>query len=132
METIKLTVEVPANVAAALASLLQGLKIAVEKSEEETVVGDVVGVELPRSAEEVVSYCEANGLVVNGEKFFNYYRKRGWKNTNGKAIDDWQQLVRMWDETDRRNAKTKMPQMPRVTGKDDTDRLARQLGVSHE
>jgi len=132
METIKLTVEIPANVAAALTSLLQGLKITVDKTEPDAVVGDVVVVELPGSSEEVVAYCEANGLVVNGTKFYNYYKDRGWKNTKGKPIDDWHQLIKMWDETDRRNAKTKMPQTPRVTGKDDSDRLARQLGVSHE
>lgn len=132
MDSVKITVEVPANVAAALASLLQGLKVTVVKDENDTVVGDVVGVELPRSAEEVVSYCEANGLVVNGEKFYNYYKDRGWKNTKGKPIDDWQQLIKMWDETDRKNAKTKLPQTPRVTGKDDMDRLARQLGVTDE
>lgn len=132
MDSVRITIEAPANVAAALASLLQGLKVAVVKGEEDTDVGGVVGVELPRSAEEVVAYCEANGLVVNGEKFYNYYKDRGWKNTKGKPIDDWQQLIKMWDETDRRNAKTKMPLMPRVTGKDDSERLVRQLGVSDE
>lgn len=47
---------------------------------------------------EVLNY--ANGSVVNGKKFYDYYAKRGWLSKN-KPIKDWQKLFDSWEEKER-------------------------------
>ena len=130
MDMVKLTIEIPANVATSLAGFLESLKVAVE-TKNNYVVGDVLA--LPESADEVVAYCKANGLVANGVKFFNFYKDRDWKTTNGKPIDDWQKLLRKWDDGDRAKGITKPPasQTERIVV-DDTHKLAERFGIEYE
>lgn len=137
METVKLTIELPANLAAALAGFLESMKlVAVEKNITNTpVVGagvvssgvnDVI--EPPSSVEEVLSYCEENNLVANGRRFYNYYKDKGWRDTNGNLLTNWHERLLMWDEEDRR----KNPQLKPVKRQeryDDTDRVARMMGL---
>ena len=127
MDTVKLTIEIPTNAATTLIGFLQSLKVAVE-TKNNYVVGDVLA--LPQTADEVVEYCKANGLVANGTKFYNFYNDRDWKTTNGKPIDDWQKLLRKWDDGDRAKGITKPPasQVERDVI-DDTMKLAERFGV---
>ena len=127
METVRVTFEIPANVATSLAGFLESLKVAVE-TKNNYVVEDVLP--LPQSVDEVVDYCKANGLVANGVKFYNFYSKTGWKTTKGKPIDDWQKLLRKWDDGDRAKGITKPPasQRERVVV-DDISRLAAKYDI---
>lgn len=46
---------------------------------------------------EIQKFVVDNSLNVNAERFFEYYSAKGWK-INGKPIDEWQQLVRTWEQ----------------------------------
>lgn len=133
MESIRLTIELPAGLATALAGFLESMKVvAVEKGIENSTVGGVVGVvdviDPPADVEEVIAYCQEHELVANGRRFFNYYRDRGWKDTNGKPLTNWHDRLLLWDEEDRR----KNPQLKparRQEHYDDTEKVARMMGL---
>lgn len=46
---------------------------------------------------EVSAYCEACGLVVSPDKFFDYYEARGWLDKGGRPIADWRAKLRFWN-----------------------------------
>ena len=135
MDTVRLTVEIPAELATALAGFLESMRIvAIEKNEkkENPVVGSsgvVEQIPLPSSEQEVEDFCRENNLVVNGKRFYNFYKDRNWHDTNGKEITNWKERILMWDDSDRRKNPGRMPRAPRPTGKDDTERLSSMLGV---
>lgn len=106
MDSIKLTIEIPAGLATALTDFLKSFTVVAEnkKDNHDVVVVDE-SVVVP-SVEEVVAYCKANKLVVNGKRFFNFYNDRGWKDTNGNYIRDWKDRIALWDEEDRKKGKT--------------------------
>ena len=45
--------------------------------------------------EEVVSYIQQNNLIVNTERFVNYYEANGWK-VGKNAMKDWKATLRNW------------------------------------
>lgn len=117
METIKLTLEIPAELASAITGLLKSLQANIKtesKSEGSgVVVGGVVDVEdnipVPVNAEEVEAFCKERNLIVSGRRFFNFYNDRNWYNTNGKPVKNWKELALMWDEEDRKRTSKKDP-----------------------
>lgn len=136
MDSVRLTIEIPAELATAIAGFLESMKIvAVERSEKETkssavdVVCDVEQVPLPESVEEVEDFCRENNLVVNGRRFFNFYKDRNWHDTNGKLISNWKERILLWDDGDRKKNPNKVIRASRPTGKDDTERLTKMLSV---
>lgn len=46
---------------------------------------------------EVRNYCDACGLVVSPEKFFNFFEDKGWCDKDGRPIRDWRALMRAWN-----------------------------------
>ena len=53
--------------------------------------------------ENVIGYCQENGLVVDAPRFFKHYSSRGWM--SGKTrISDWKGKLRDWDRQDRKKA----------------------------
>lgn len=143
MDTIKLTIEMPAGLATALTSLLESLKVVAVETKGNNFNCSVVGVgsvdeesnaavPLPADADEVVRFCIDNQLVVDGNKFYDYYNKRNWVNTKGKQVDDWKALILMWDEEDRRKYPDRKPYRPKQHMKDDVERLERILGIDKE
>lgn len=136
MDSVRLTIEIPAELATAIAGFLESMKIvAVERNEKETkpsvvdVVCDMEQVPLPESVEEVEDFCRENNLVVNGRRFFNFYKDRNWHDTNGKLISNWKERILLWDDGDRKKNPNKVIRAPRPTGKDDTERLTKMLSV---
>lgn len=51
--------------------------------------------------DDIRQYCESEHLNISPSRFFSYYSKNGWKNKNGKPIDDWRQQCRVWAEQDK-------------------------------
>ena len=131
MDTIRVTIEIPAELTAALAGLLQVLKVSAVNINDSVVGGSSSEVSAP-SLEEVVEYCETNNLITNAKRFYNFYSQRGWKDTKGKPVTNWQEKLIQWDDTDRKNSPTKLPRSPRPTYKDDTQRLVQKLGINQE
>ena len=43
----------------------------------------------------VISFCEREGLPVDGKKFFDYYNERCWQ-IDGKPINSWKGIARRW------------------------------------
>lgn len=51
---------------------------------------------------EVRAYCEACGLVVSPEKFFNSFEANGWRDRDGHPIRDWRAVLRAWNKKEGR------------------------------
>lgn len=120
MDTIKLTIEVPADLAGLLSDIIESVRYLSDKREEriykkeksvvvdevvnsgETgAVGDVAEAIVFPTLEEVKNYCESEGLIISPERFFNHYSKNNWITQKGKVVDDWKALAKHWDEQDR-------------------------------
>lgn len=56
------------------------------------------------SLEEVKAYCLERKNSINAEKFYDYYKSRGWLLASGLPLEDWQAAVRTWE----RNEKTEI------------------------
>lgn len=81
----------------------------------------------PPTKEEIVQYCEESGIKIDVDYFFDYYSGNGWK-AGRVPMKDWKATVRNWYRRDQKGNKKALPKPP--TGEDDSDRLARQLGVT--
>lgn len=46
---------------------------------------------------EIRQYCEEKGLVIDPERFFNYYSSVSWKNSSGQKIDNWKFVAENWN-----------------------------------
>lgn len=49
----------------------------------------------PPTADEVSTYCAAEGIDVNAARFVDYYASKGWKVGNQPMVD-WKAAVRRW------------------------------------
>ena len=74
-----------------------------EKEKESVcVIGEHTTHDIP-SLNDVVSFCEQEGLTaIDPHKFFHYNNATGWV-IGGKPIQDWHSAVRMWNEKDKAN-----------------------------
>ena len=57
------------------------------------------------SLEEVKEFYKTEHLLGDPEKFFDLYESRGWYDSNGNKIFNWQFLARFWSK----NEKFRMP-----------------------
>lgn len=120
MDTIKLTIEVPADLAGILSDIIESVRYLSDKREERNykrervvvddeavnsgetgAVGDVAEAIVYPTLEEVKSYCESERLIINPERFYSHYSKNNWITQKGKVVDDWKSLAKRWDEQDR-------------------------------
>lgn len=54
---------------------------------------------------EIRQYCEEKGLVIDPERFFNYYSSVSWKNSAGQKIDNWKFVAENWNRNETREKK---------------------------
>ena len=54
---------------------------------------------LPPTPDEVSLFCEENGLVVDAERFCDYYASKGWK-VGSSPMKDWKAACRNWAKRD--------------------------------
>lgn len=48
--------------------------------------------------DEVRTYCEACGLAVSPENFFNFFEANGWRDRDGSPVRDWRAVLRAWNQ----------------------------------
>ena len=49
----------------------------------------------PPTVDEVIAYARDAGLVINAQRFVDFYASKGWK-VGGSGMKDWQAAVRNW------------------------------------
>lgn len=60
----------------------------------------------PPTADDVREYATEKGLVIDADRFVDYYASTGWK-VGGKApMKDWRAAVRNWCARDKKDAPT--------------------------
>ena len=53
----------------------------------------------PPSVTDIKDYCNKNSYTnVDGDKFFNYYSQRSWRDKGNNPIGDWHKKVREWND----------------------------------
>ena len=52
----------------------------------------------PPTLEEITKYAEERKSSVNPERFYDYYKARGWKTNNGLYLKDWKAAYRSWEK----------------------------------
>lgn len=62
------------------------------------------GIYIPSRAD-IAAYIAKEGLETDPDEVFDYYQGLGWE-INGKAIKDWQAVVRRWKTYDKPEQKT--------------------------
>lgn len=86
----------------------------------------------PPTREEVKAYCDENGYNIDVDYFFDHYSGNGWK-AGRVPMKDWKATVRNWYRRDQKEsgAKMKTPydHLRTETTGDDTDKLARRMGI---
>lgn len=46
--------------------------------------------------DQIREYVYTENLMVDPDKFFDYYESQGWKLSNGNKMKDWQASCRNW------------------------------------
>ena len=54
---------------------------------------------------EIKKYVSENSIHINPDKFYLYYKMRGWKDKNGKCITDWKAALDFWALNERSEGK---------------------------
>ena len=49
----------------------------------------------PPTVDEVIAYAREAGLVINAQRFVDFYASKGWK-VGGSGMKDWRAAVRNW------------------------------------
>lgn len=52
----------------------------------------------PPTLEEITKYAEERKSSVNPERFYDYYKARGWKTNKGLYLKDWKAAYRSWEK----------------------------------
>jgi len=55
----------------------------------------------PPSREDILLFCNENRLIVDADRFLNYYQSNGWK-VGKNPMKDWKATVRNWAREDKR------------------------------
>lgn len=50
----------------------------------------------PPTLQQVKDYAKENGIRIDADKFFSYYKMLGWKNKNGTPVTDWKAAIDYW------------------------------------
>ena len=52
------------------------------------------------SREDIISFCQENGLVIDVDRFLDYYASNGWR-VGKNPMKDWKATVRNWARKDK-------------------------------
>ena len=74
----------------------------------------------PPTVEEVENYCRERGNGIDPQRFVDYYTAQKWVR-NGRPIDDWQLIIRLWETNGRDDNKPGKPAEQYHGGSFDTD-----------
>lgn len=55
---------------------------------------------IPPSREDIILFCQENGLSVNADRFIDYYTSNGWR-VGKNPMKDWKATVRSWARRDQ-------------------------------
>ena len=67
---------------------------------------------IPPTIQEIRTFCEENGLVIDVDRFVDYYQSNGWK-VGRNQMKDWKATVRNWARDDQKK-KDPVKQVKRV------------------
>lgn len=56
---------------------------------------------IPPTKDELVAYINEINSKIDAQDFINYYEATGWKNTQGKPMDNWKLTVQTWTKKDK-------------------------------
>ena len=57
--------------------------------------------------EDIKEYIKEKSLIVDANKFFDYFEAGGWSDANGKKVKNWKQKLLTWNAHTRIDAKAK-------------------------
>jgi hypothetical protein len=56
---------------------------------------------IPPTLQEIRTFCQENGLVIDVDRFVDYYQSNGWK-VGRNQMKDWKATVRRWAREDKK------------------------------
>ena len=62
---------------------------------------------VPPTLDEVKAYCKERNNDVDAQKFFDYYKQGGWKDSKGNPVKNWKQKLITWENKQPKTEKTK-------------------------
>lgn len=66
---------------------------------------------VPPTAEEVTAFCQAEGFMIDAQRFVDFYTSKGWM-VGQTPMADWPASVRMWHARDQRYQQEDRPMRP--------------------
>ena len=60
---------------------------------------------VPPTLENVIGYCQENGLKIDAQRFIDFYESKGWMIGKNK-MKDWKAAVRNWSRQEQSDKKT--------------------------
>jgi hypothetical protein len=72
---------------------------------------------IPPTREDILSYCQENGLTIDIDRFLNYYSSNGWKVGKNK-MQDWKATARNWSSGNNIRQQQKPAPAKRVIAQD--------------
>lgn len=88
-----------------------------EKKEKDIIINNNIQKERFKAPtlDEVKTYITEKNLIVDADKFFNYFTVGNWKDSLGKPVKNWKQKLITWD-TKSRTERTLKAAKPLLTG----------------
>lgn len=117
------------NINSKNADISKQSKVKESKGKESRVKESITRAEKPARAhtgptlEEVKEFYKTEHLLGDPEKFFDLYESRGWYDSNGNKIFNWQFLAKYWSK----NEKFRMPKSESVNSTIDWDAFEDQM-----
>lgn len=65
---------------------------------------------IPPTLEEVKAYCQEQANGVDAERWFNFYKSKGWK-VGINNMENWQASIQKWEKDNKTTPSKKPPQM---------------------
>jgi hypothetical protein len=96
---------------AAIVKLVRGLE-RTEKAVRDAANPQAKKQFVPPTVNEVRAYCEAEDKNVDPEHFHAYYAANGWKQKNGRPIQDWKAAIVTWVKNNDRFGRSSAPFTP--------------------
>ena len=70
----------------------------------------------PPTTTDINDYCKEKGIVVDAERFIDYYSAQNWKLSNGNKMSDWKAAVRNWARRDKEKPKQAQTKQEKFNG----------------
>ena len=103
-------------------TVTQGNATDIETEKEEDIERDIESETITPTIEQVTQYCNAKNSKVDPQRFFNYYKAKGWT-VGGETMQDWKAMVDCWEQSE--NSKSQAPAKERtfntMQSRDDID-----------